>query len=473
MSAHDGHDLTDTRMKRGLLLFMNSCISLALAQSPGTFTSTGNMTTDRVFHTATLLNSGKVLIAGGSGADGARASAELYDPSTETFSPTGSMAAPRANHSAALLPDGRVLIAGGDDAGTAELYDPATRSFRFTGNMATVHRGATATMLNSGKVLITGTDSGELAELYDSVTGTFTPVGRTSACSPAATLLPDGKVLLPQGSKRECNDEAYPDFNIYDPDSGMFRPLAWPLWRDDVAGTTNLLPNGKVLMILQAVECDYGGEGVLYDSSNAVFTHVGKGIETCLPTGTLLPDGTLLIANGDSLSIQAEIYDPVSGVFSRTGDMTTVRGGNTATLLNDGTVLFAGGGVFRTPSATAEIYRPPALGLPPVLWSISGDGQGAILHASTHQVVSPDNPAVIGEALEIYLTGLLENSVIPPQVSIGGRLAEVLFFGKAPGYDGLNQINVLVPSGILSGPAAPVRLNYLNRPSNEVTIALN
>ena len=109
-----------------------------------------------------------------------------------------------------------------------------------------------------------------------------------------------------------------------------------------------------------------------------------------------------------------------------------------------------------------------------MLFILSGDGkaQGAIWHAQTGQTATADNPAAAGEALSMYTTSLADGSVVPPQVIVGGRQAQVLYFGAAPGYPGYYQVNFVVPDGVPTGPAVPVRLTYIGRSSNAVTIGV-
>ena len=93
---------------------------------------------------------------------------------------------------------------------------------------------------------------------------------------------------------------------------------------------------------------------------------------------------------------------------------------------------------------------------------------GAIEHANGALVTDKD-PAAPGETVVVFATGLgpaspvgvtgspatnppLQNTVSQPTATIGGLSASVAFSGLAPGFVGLNQVNLVVPAGAASGP---------------------
>ena len=136
MTAISAHLLTRimptarARARGGLFvaaaLVATSLAPVVGAAGSGTWTPVGSMSTPRASHTATLLPSGMVLVAGGEDNYAALASAELYDPATGRWAPTGSMTMARYAYTATLLPGGGVLAAGGGPSSTAsaELYRP-------------------------------------------------------------------------------------------------------------------------------------------------------------------------------------------------------------------------------------------------------------------------------------------------------------------------------------------------------------
>ena len=294
-----------------------------LAPASG-FTPTGSMQTTREDHTTTLLNDGRVLVAGGMhwawipGCPqnlpacfnlNALTSAEIYDPATGEFTSTGSMSFPRVFHTATLLGDGRVLVTGGDDRytdafDTAEIFDSSTGVFTPTGNMVVARSAHTATLLANGKVLVAGGYNGNVsltAELFDPATGKFTATGNMTATrfGHTATLLSDGKVLVAGGDTGPAGPTPIaptPTAELFDPATGTFAPTGSMSVAHSVA---TLLKNGEVLMT--------GGGG------------------------------------SDGITATAELYDPAKGTFAPTGSMSTVRAGHTATLLANGKVLVTGG----------------------------------------------------------------------------------------------------------------------------------
>jgi len=345
------------------------------ATPEGVFVPTGSLIVARYGQTATLLSSGKVLMAGGFDGENVLASAELYDPGTGTFTLTGNMTAARLAHTAIALSDGLVLVAGGTDSSntnptnvlaSAELYDPETGRFTATGGLTAARYNLTATLLPSGNVLVAGGTDGATAlasaELYDPDTGTFTSTGSLTVArsSHAATSLSDGTVLVTGGYGDGLSPLASAE--VYDRVAGAFLPTE-SMGRARARHTETLLRNGKVLV------AGFSPFAELYDSAAGTFADTGTMIQSRVGnSGTLLPDGKVLIAGGsvvhtlDGQTVgPAELYDTGVGTFSATGNMTVVEAAANATLLPNGKVLLAGGYI-RTPAQNPDAVDPALAG---------------------------------------------------------------------------------------------------------------
>ena len=357
--------------------------------------SPGPMQHARKFHTAELLQDGRVLVVGGQDRKlMPLASAELYDPETARWSPTGSMSVPRREHSTVLLRDGRVLAMGGLDEdrkvqSSAEIYDPQTGEWSHVANMAAARRGHVALLLVDGRVLVFGgrqiavtlldTDSLQRVETFDPASGEWSdaPDMVVGHIGLEAVGLRDGRVLVTGGmttAGAETASAAQSDASgddsgatgrsprtsgpeIYYPSAGEWRQSGFA--RATMSHTLTLLEDG---LVVQA-----GGFGGVLAAGLPNMEVFDPASDTWQPgppmaagrmfhTATLLPDGKLLVVGGtgaDGGLRSAEIFDPAARTWSPAGRTSVARSGHTATLLHDGTVLIVGGG-----SAQAELFHP-------------------------------------------------------------------------------------------------------------------
>ncbi len=375
-----------TCLFRAALLIVFLCKGLIFAPfctAQSNFVLTGSMSSARDYQTATLLPNGEVLVAGGYN-NGYLASAELYNPTTGVWITTGSMGTARQQHTATLLQNGKVLVAGGWTAGgstaSAELYDPVAGSWAVTGSLNVQRSFHTATLLPSGQVLVAGgyVTSGVTpgGELYDPSSGTWTPIGFAAnnfmtygRSGHTATLLPNGKVLVAGGVGSGSTSLASAE--LYDPATSTWA-VTGTLSTGRNSHTASLLLNGTVLVAGGQINGD-GGNGTQTISSSEVYTPatgqwvVSGSLTTTRAnhTATLLPNGKVLVAGGgvggngwafNNIIASAEVYDQTSGTWSPTGSLTFGRVADTATLLSNGVVLIAGGWASNgSPLGSAEI----------------------------------------------------------------------------------------------------------------------
>jgi hypothetical protein len=256
-------------------------------------------------------------------------------------------------------------------------------------NMNSARATHTATRLASGKIFITGGFSANAfpspalntTELYSALTQTFTVPGATMTslrAAHAATLLPNGKVLLTGGQIDNNNGDGSATAELYDPVANSFTPLTATLTTPRGGHTSTLLPNGRVL-----IAGGFNNNSIslntaeLFDPVTQTFTPVIAAMTSHRANhmATLLPSGQVLLTGGSSAGVTfntAEVYDPVGNSFTAlVPTMTTVRSVHTATLLPNGRVLLAGGGILQASGAftvfnTAELYDPVANSFTPL-----------------------------------------------------------------------------------------------------------
>lgn len=348
----------------------------------GAFVETGKMVTPRALHTATLLEDGTVLIAGGITGQPSTAldSSEIFDPATGTFSSSGTMTVARQQAVAARLRDGRVLIASGFSKGigqqlplysagimkvnsnialnSAEIYDPKTKSFIAIGSIGQV--SYSATVLDSGTVLLIS-QTGAVLFNADNATLKLAAKPIVRRYSGTALKLGDGRVLL---ACEGANEEERKSAEIYDPKSDRFTRTGDSkilTWCDAV-----LLSDGRVLVTGENAYTNEIAE--VYDPQTGNFTLAGESpFHLIDPIPSKLDDGRVLVTSIATPfypirkdGVVAELYNTKSNTFESIGAIPPDRSGYTSTTLLDGSVLIAGGGADHQPfyPDTSLLYCP-------------------------------------------------------------------------------------------------------------------
>jgi N-acetylneuraminic acid mutarotase len=367
---------------------LGSVSVLAKSEDLGGWSPGATLITGRAQHTATLLPTGKVLVAGGVDAHGvATATAELFDPIANRWSVAAPMSTGRTEHTATVLNDGRVLVVGGfhekdplgETLNNAEIYDPQHNRWTPAASMTFRRARHTATLLPDGRVLVLGGVSStsdligwtlpDVGELYDPRADRWstTAPGLGGREDHTASLLPDGRVLV-VGGQAEVGIESIA--RLYEPSRNTWAPAATPAIVREFH-TATVLPGGNVLVLggdgtpvveLAKGPTHYGVEpqstGEVFDSTRDLWTPIlDMNLIRIEHTATLLSNGTVLVVGGAYANPgNPELYEVAANRWVR-GTVEINRHAHTATLLPDGRVLIVGGFGIDAMSTTWT-YRP-------------------------------------------------------------------------------------------------------------------
>lgn len=335
--------------------------------SPGAWLPSGSMITPRGYHTATLLADGRVLVVGGvavdetTGAEPTRM-VELYDPKTGGWTSTESLPTPRWYHTATRLEDGTVLVVGGAEnlidslaIDSADTFDPATGTWSPAGLLNAPRQGHTATLLVDGGVIVLGGSgshgdaSPRTVERYDPRSRTWTVVGELPIArwEHSATPMRDGGILVVGGFDS--------DLRPLDTLVGSARGDRWTptdrLVQPRRGHTATQLVDGSVLVAGGAEALDtviasaerYAADARTWEAVDRMFEPRDDHAAVRLADATVLVSGGRSSGDFSAAGSSAERFDPAAGDWFAAASMVAGRYVHTMTLLDDGSVLTAGG----------------------------------------------------------------------------------------------------------------------------------
>jgi len=326
--------------------------------------------------TLTPLEDGRLLAAGGTTKGGFLTACEIYDPESDAWRATGELTEPRHGHTATRLRDGRVLVAGSwaDGYSTrAEIFDPGNESWTKVAPMQNARDRHTATLLPDGRVLVAGgfSQGGALAsvEIYDPVADSWSEgaaLPKPTAYH-SAILLDDETLLIAAGEGQMRN---YATADLLDLKSGVYTSIDSLSVPHAYGQAAARLPQGDVLIIGGEPNQPGSGASALRQveryspATKSWIVAASLKVPRFFHTATVLEGGWVLVAGGmtraepNPARASTEILDPVSAQWSRGPGMAAGRARHCAQRLADGSVLVVGGhGPDGTPLASAEIFR--------------------------------------------------------------------------------------------------------------------
>lgn len=237
--------------------------------------------------------------------------------------------------------------------------------------------------------------------------------------------------------------------------------------------TTPLVDSGGVISAASGLAPVAPGEFIAIYGQN-----MGTGLNTSQPTSySNLLGGTQVLIGGQ----------PVPLYFTATGQIDAIVPYDLPTNTVQQLIVQNGLAYSQPEPVTIAVAQPGVF-----TQNQSGSGPGAILGQKPGGVPALNtaaNPASAGDALLIFCTGLGTTSPAVPAgtaaptsslsyttqtatATVGGQNAQILFAGLAPGYVGLYQVNLIVPTGVAAGPSVPVVITAAGAASATVTVAI-